>query len=277
MNFDFESRKTELHAKINIPFKTIEDFEEVQDVQLSNKQTVFHFPSIYRPLLAPHSKQNQIFWNYIVSNIPHIGYNHTDISVLTHNNKPINGIFEASCIKTGISYHVLGKNNTTWKNLNKIDHILDFLDNCNTKYILHCDSFDAIFTGNFDLLISSLEFYEAQALFNSEELCYPQNINIEDEQRRLSSSPFCFLNSGCFFGYTEYIKQLFQEAKKKIPYSTTNPLAINSDQGLLNQLYIDKYKGLKIDDQQICFICCDFGTDASKIINTLDRAKLEER
>lgn len=112
-----------------------------------------------------------------------------------------------------------------WKNSNKLYYFREALKNINTKYTLVIDAFDTIIC-SFEGLIEKFEKQNNKILFNAAELFVENDTNVDYPTNFESLGNNRYLNSGCFIGYTDYLRQFFD-----FEYDTN----IASDQMILNE------------------------------------------
>lgn len=116
------------------------------------------------------------------------------------------------CESNGITIFNTAKNEYTWKNTLKIQHILNCLDIVNTKYALVSDGKDAIITHDLDAeFIKKFKKFNKPILYNGTPAAYPK-VPIEPlEELFQIKGKQKFLNAGVCFGEVEALKVFYSQ------------------------------------------------------------------
>jgi len=115
-------------------------------------------------------------------------------------------------------------------------------------HILFVDAFDVLFIGNevqIEERVKQLGNHDF--ICSTEKACWP-NPELDSQYPLLSSSPWCYLNSGSYIARREYLVDLF---RKEEVQGLEEPF---DDQLWLTQLYLkDPEKVIKLDTQCVLF------------------------
>jgi hypothetical protein len=180
-------------------------------------------------------------------------------SLLGYENK---SILECSLEYLGIhDLVILTDDRLPWRNTFKIEMINQYLDKCQTKYILYCDAIDVIFINSPENALNIFKNANCKMLFMSSQstdgyTCMP---DVYEWAKLLNASQF--LNSGVWIGETQFVKQVFTSAARFInPHGTTmdeyrNYLRSNpknfpigaQDQDIFRYIQPEFYPDLKVD------------------------------
>lgn len=156
---------------------------------------------------------------------------------------------------------VLKSSRLPWRNTFKIEMILNYLPQCNTKYILYCDAIDVIFIDDPKKVLDIFYEFECKMLFMSSTSydgykCMPDVLTWAN-----SIHMGKYLNSGVWIGETEFVAKVFTEASKYItPHGCTMDMYneyLNSypknypigsqDQDIFRYIQPKFYPNLKVD------------------------------
>lgn len=287
-DFDFDIGKIRLHNIVDIPEKIILDFDNTEKPEFNSVSTIFHtepaichFNSIYKPETAVQQTNSIVCWRNLLS---HIYYNkpntHFDevkdqITIFTFSTSPRFTILESCCKHLGITLSVIRpKINGKWRHYDRLSLMLSELNTIKTPYALHMDADDSIVIGDLRNLFNVLEIQKCKVIFSGEIGCHPESNDIEVAQKALvpnqyKQSPFTNLCAAITFGYIDNLRDVWEQALKKERYPSTNPGDIDSDQGRLNQAYIDKFPEVQLDWYSHVIYCNDYLTDASKYLRLI--------
>ena len=156
-----------------------------------------------------------------------------DLTILTCRNEgsmedriipSLTGYDEISILESSLEYLginglvVLRDGRLPWRCTFKIENIHNYLKSgkCKTKYFMYCDAIDVIFKDDPNEVINIFESYDCKMLFMSTHSADGYNCmpDIKDWADNIPGSSGRYMNSGVYIGYTEFIKQFFEEAIK---------------------------------------------------------------
>jgi hypothetical protein len=188
-----------------------------------------------------------------------------DFKIITWNNYINDGIFENSC--KGLKIEVYGKEIKKWSNYLKFKFNLSACESDDCKYIMGCDSHDAILISEPELILNKFLDSNCKLLFNSEIKFFPDidepNVKKWKEfQNKLSKSPFRFLNSGVWVGEKEFVFEFFKDClNTKIndlydneKYKFSNKESIGCDQSIIHSKFEKYYPDIKLDYNSSSFL-----------------------
>lgn len=123
--------------------------------------------------------------------------------------------------KNGIDYYnSVPEDHKMWINKHKPSYVIEALLKVTTPYTLVTDGNDVVLVGDLDLLIEPFLGYEKQIIFNATSNRFP-NMPIDyipyvDDYdcREILFGPFCYLNAGVCFGYTEALIEFYKLVKE---------------------------------------------------------------
>jgi hypothetical protein len=197
------------------------------------------------------------------------------IIVLVHN-RETEPIMERSLRYVGVdNFVVLRPNgNRPWRNTVKLTMLKEYLDSgaCKTKYLLLCDSDDAVLSDDPGKAIDYLEDQRCDLLFSSTKytggyVCMPHIKEWADQKARESGSAPTYINAGVFVGKTAFLRQVLEVANSYVTehdLSRTDyrrlrregslnrrlpefPRGIGCDQVILRYLHPRFYPQMKVD------------------------------
>lgn len=203
------------------------------------------FPSI---LHCPNDRPEDLWFNLIqIAKRNHLKIKlPDDLTLLTFNNTPSKMLLEIILDGHNVNYTVLGKEITIWKNPLKIKLLKDHLKKVKTNFVLVLDAEDVIVIKTLENIIEQFLNFNCSVLYNASCFIYPGLCAHTINEERFSKSFFRHLNSGCFIGYTNFCKELYEQCDvyedditRKYHYS---------DQIKLKALYVQMHPKIKIDD-----------------------------
>jgi len=180
-------------------------------------------------------------WNKIIKIPIKIINLHPDVTIVTWNSGKKKGMLELQLDKYKIKHICFGKD-FEWKtNREKQKLLIKNFNLIKTKYILGMDCFDVFI--NYDLinLICKFKNKNAKLIYNATGTVYPYSDFNKKIESELCPPPFCYFNSGLFFGESEYlmhILSLIDWNDKEYFYS---------DQHLIRKMYHRFYPDVQID------------------------------
>tara|TARA_B100001939_G_C16872320_1_gene587000 strand:+ start:45 stop:737 length:693 start_codon:yes stop_codon:yes gene_type:complete len=132
----------------------------------------------------------------------------------------------------------------------KVPKLLEYLKSCTTlkEYILFLDATDTNFYKDPTNMVDDFLKYECKALFCGDPHIWPKTeaTNLYDIKPKLSR--YCYLNSGSYIGYTDYIIACLEKLTHDRPYDSID------DQGNWTYLYIhDHNEEIKVDQDRSIF------------------------
>ncbi len=169
--------------------------------------------------------------------------------------------YTAQCLEhLGITdYVVLGQRIIDWKNVYKLNLVLDYLKTrCKTEYVLHLDATDVLLVDDPQILLDRfLQYYNCGVLFNAEVHCHP-NDDFSHEAKLFEEKTYSqkhrHLNSGCYIGRKDAIIKVLQEAIAILPRSYGGNSKINQDdQRIVRIVHKNLYPLIQIDSHRHLF------------------------
>lgn len=155
----------------------------------------------------------------------------------------------------------MGSDIKAWSNYYKFDLNLKAIEECQTPYIMGCDSHDVVLIREPSNIVDVFENKGCDLMFNAECLFYPSFVHEpviggwRAFQRNLTTSKFAFLNAGVWIGKTEFCKEFFSRAQSiKIydlmdcePYEFLRRSSIGCDQSSLHCLFREFHPRVQLD------------------------------
>jgi hypothetical protein len=185
------------------------------------------------------------FWPRLISNSAKIIRLPENIKIITFNNRSRKSLLEKKLDILGVNYLVLGKNVSDWYNRAKIRLLVENLGGVREEFILVLDSDDVLIMSSLEDIIKKFIAFDCEVLFNSEPYPYPLECFYSGMEKKICKEPFCYLNSGCFIGRTEFCRKLYREC-----FTYRDSIIDNhaySDQIKIKPFYIKMYPQIKID------------------------------
>lgn len=196
------------------------------------------------------------------------------ITVATENNEELER-FRESCRHHNIPYKILGlgqewtggeaKNGVLLKpggsqkiNLLK-EELKDYPDSANNHIILFTDSYDVIFNGGSEEIVSRFRKMESPIVFSAEKTCWPDD-SLKNKYPK-SPTEYKYLNSGGFIGYGNHILELVNKIEVSNEYD---------DQLYYTERYFEDLKNnkdIKLDYNQFLFQTMNESLEDIKIID----------
>lgn len=200
----------------------------------------------------------------------------SDITILLIHNYNKESLMEKSLRYVGIKNFIVLKIkfNGAWFNTLKLIELKNYLDSnsCQTKYIFYCDSCDAVLRDDPEKAINHLEEEKCDLLMSSTKFsggyeCMPEVKKWADQIASKSGYAFRYLNSGVYFGKTEFLREVVDSAVEYITdndlprkeyerlrengylceHLTDFPKGVGCDQVILRYLHPRFYPRMKID------------------------------
>lgn len=161
-------------------------------------------------------------------NLPDAEKRESRLKVVTFSDMPNRTILEKSVDKVGGSSYCCGREEAGkfWKNNNKIQLSLDYLEQTSSEYVLFSDGFDAILIDHPDVLLDRFLEMGVSGMISGEQVCYPIDYQHRDEDLKNATGPYPFGNSGAVIGKTVDLLPLYRKALT-MPPSKDKP---NDDQ-----------------------------------------------
>jgi len=145
-----------------------------------------------------------------------------NLTILTVNSTGEKSLFEESLDYLGIkNYVVLNEPfDGPWHHTLKIRFILNYLlsGRCKTKYLLYCDAFDCILKDDPELVITLFKEYNADLIFcaTSSKRRFQFIPEVFEWTKTVAPKSGRYLNAGAFIGNTDFILEVFKEAKRHL-------------------------------------------------------------
>jgi len=111
----------------------------------------------------------------------------------------------------------------------------------NDDIVLYTDAFDVLVVQNKDKIIEEFLRFDFPVIFSAEKICHPQPS--KKNQYPVSNEPWQYLNSGCFIGIAQYLKDIMSIAIDK--YNSGGPAS--DDQGIYTNVYLENPKKIMLD------------------------------
>lgn len=200
-----------------------------------------------------------------------------DLTILLIHNYKQEPIMEKSLRYVGIENFVVMKPefDGAWRMAIKLIELRKYLDSgsCKTKYILYCDSDDAVLRDDPAKAIKYLQDEECDLLLPNSTTwsagyeCMPEVQRWADQNARENGRRHCYINAGVFIGKTEFLREVVNSAMKYITDHDLSseeywrilengslseripefPKGVGCDQEILRYLHPQFYPRMKID------------------------------
>ncbi|MHC4268239.1 MAG: hypothetical protein ACYSTS_07205 [Planctomycetota bacterium] len=200
-----------------------------------------------------------------------------DLTILIIHNYEEEPIMEKSLHYVGIENFVVMKPEfeEAWRMVIKLIELKKFLDSgsCKTKYILYCDSDDAVLRDDPGKAIKFLQEEDCDLLLSNSTTwsagyeCMPEIQKWADQNARENGRRHCYINAGVFIGKTEFLREVVDLTMEYITDHDLSseeywglledgslcermpefPKGVGCDQEILRYLHPQLYPRMKID------------------------------
>lgn len=132
-----------------------------------------------------------------------------------------------------------------WRFTHKIHLALAAVRNESRPYVMIADAFDVLFLAHPDEVLRRFLAMNHPLLLNADKRLWPRS-HPSDMQRKeyydsLSTSPFRYLNSGCYVGETQFVVEFLQAARD----APAHPRRPHDDQGKIHKEFYER--GARLD------------------------------
>ena len=158
------------------------------------------------------------------------------------NGRPPHGWrIEKSAGEVGIEIKMFGGGWKKWENFKtKLEILLKELPKYKKDYdlVLFTDARDVMYwRGKKEILKAVKKFKDYKMVLNAETNCYP-NLDLKDEQDKLVTTKYKYLNSGMFIGDIDFVIGILKKC---------NEDGLEDDQESLQKMYLENPKDIKLD------------------------------
>ena len=180
-------------------------------------------------------------------------------AVVSHDRAKRLGTAERCLDRLGVPYGVLGRGIDPWKNVFKIQTLLDGLATVTTPYVIACDSPDVLILDDPGGCIERFESFGADLVSIADCSFWPpelQDLRWHEEHRPGAwGERFPYLNSGAFIGRTDFCREIFTVAARMADHQLAYPYVEGTsgagtdadDQSIMKRLYIEHHPRLQLD------------------------------
>lgn len=231
----------------------------------NNEVSLLHFPG----------QQKNLYWDKIqeLKELPVTKPDDISIVCILTPDKLDEAPLHYQLTKSGIEYYnSVPENHKMWINKHKPQYVVDALKQVNTEFTLVTDGNDVVLVDDLEKMKKAFFGYEKLIMFNATSNRFP-NIPLDfipyvDEvpgTRQILFGPFCYLNAGVCFGYTDVLIQFYQEVAEATKYENVPS----------EQYYVRKVMGVHQDQVFFDYDCRMFqafnrGVEFSKIEGSND-------
>jgi hypothetical protein len=169
-----------------------------------------------------------------------------DVTLVTWNNLPTEGLLQEQMKKLGIPYLNLASSTSFWEtNREKPRQFILRSEQIMTKYVLGLDCYDVLIVGDLSEILERFHKFGCRALFNATSCNWPPILEHQRKAAEIDTiRPFFHFNSGAFIGEKNFLVDFFQEALHDKPNPDIYP---KSDQYVIKPVYFRRYPEVRID------------------------------